>query len=94
MSLPYALLKMIQMELPVRNEYAHLYFNSSFEIDIIVIMFSYNRETFLNHLTYQNVIILAKYLLYIILTHLAYIANVKKRVILNNKVTVCLYSGR
>ena len=29
-----------------------------------------------------------------ILTHLAYIANVKKRVILNNKVTVCLYSGR
>ena len=30
----------------------------------------------------------------LILTHLAYIVNVKKCVILNNKVTICLYSGR
>ena len=54
--------KVIQMELSVRNEYAYLYFNSSFEIDIIVIMFYFNRETLFNHSICQDVFILDKYL--------------------------------
>ena len=54
--------KVIQIELSVRNEYAYLYFNPSFEIDIIVIMFYFNRETFFNHSICQNVFILDKYL--------------------------------
>ena len=65
MPVPYALQKMIQMELLLWNEFVHLYFNSSFEIDIILIMFSFNKETFSNSLICQNVFILAKYLWYI-----------------------------
>ena len=62
MPLPYAVQEQkIQMELLVWNEYVHMYFNSSFEIDIILIMLSFNKETFLNHSTIQNVFILAKY---------------------------------
>ena len=36
--------KMIHMELLVWNENAHLYFNSSFEIVIILIMFYFIRK--------------------------------------------------
>ena len=45
MTLPYALQKLKQMELLAWNQYVHLHFNSIFEIDIILIMFSFNKKT-------------------------------------------------
>ena len=42
--------------------YVHLFFNSSFEIEFILIMFTFNKEPFLNHSICQDVFIIAKYL--------------------------------
>ena len=47
---------MIQMELLVWNEYVHMHLNSCFEIDIILNMFSFDKEISLKHSICQNVL--------------------------------------